>query len=107
MAWERCAARDEVWEGGVLGVDVQGVPLALFNIGGKFYATSNVCTHATALLSDGYVEGDCIECPLHQAQFHVPTGAVRGGPAEKPLKTYPIRVDGADVYVDLGEPTKI
>ncbi|MGE4239422.1 non-heme iron oxygenase ferredoxin subunit [Ramlibacter sp.] len=101
MAWHRCAKHEDIWDGGVLGVVAEGVPIALYRIDGNVYATSNICTHATAAMSDGFLEGDCIECPLHQAVFHVPTGEVRGGPADEPLKTYPVRVEGDDVLVDL------
>ncbi len=72
MAWQRCASQDDVWEGTVLPVQVDGASVALYNLQGTIYATSNVCTHEEAWLSEGYLDGDCIECPLHQALYHVP-----------------------------------
>jgi nitrite reductase/ring-hydroxylating ferredoxin subunit len=52
-------------------------------------------------MSDGYVDGDCIECPIHQALFHIPTGDVRSGPATEPLKTYPVKIEHDQVLVEL------
>lgn len=82
-------------------VEVQGEHLALFTVEGRFYVTSNVCTHQFALLTDGYVEDDCVDCPMHQGRFHIPTGEVRGGPVSKCLRTYPVRIDGNDICVEF------
>src|SRR5262245_65458545 len=64
----------EIIEGTARGVEVGGRRLALYNIGGTFYATDDRCTHARASLSEGFIEGDVIECPLHGGRFHIPTG---------------------------------
>lgn len=101
MAWHVAAKVDEVTEGEVLGVMVNGEPVALYKIGGKIFATSNVCTHEYALLSDGYIEGDCIECPIHQARFHIETGEVRSAPASEPITPYPTKIDGSQILVDI------
>ncbi len=101
MAWHVAAKLDELGEEEALGVVIEGQPLALYKIGGRVYATHNVCTHEHALLSDGYVEGDCIECPLHQARFHIPTGEVRAAPAAEPIKTYAAKVENGQILVDI------
>lgn len=101
MAWHVAAKLDELSEEEALGVVIEGQPLALYKIGGRVYATHNVCTHEHALLSDGYVEGDCIECPLHQARFHIPTGEVRAAPATEPIKTYAAKVENGQILVDI------
>lgn len=101
MAWQVAAKLDELGEDEVLGVVVEGQPLALYKIGGRVYATHNICTHEHALLSDGYIEGDCIECPLHQARFHIPTGEVRAAPATEPIKTYAVKVEDGQILVDI------
>lgn len=103
MAWHVAARVDEVPENEVIGVVVNGEPVALYKVGGVFYATSNVCTHEFALLSDGYVEGDCIECPLHQARFHIATGEVRAAPAAEPIKTFPVKSEGGQILIELPE----
>ena len=101
MAWKRIASRAEVEEQKLAGVEVEGADIALYWVDGEIFATDNVCTHAYARLSEGYLDGECVECPIHQALFNVKTGAVVSEPAEEPLKTYPCRVDGDDVLVDL------
>lgn len=101
MAWHVAARVDEIPENEVIGVVVDGEPVALYKLGGMFYATSNVCTHEFALLSDGYVEGDCIECPLHQARFRIATGEVLAAPASEPIKTFPLKTEDGRILVDL------
>ena len=76
-------------------------PLALFRVGDQFYATDDTCTHAAASLSDGYIEGDVVECPFHSATFCVRTGEALSLPASEPLKTYPVKVEDGSVFVDV------
>ena len=104
MSWHAAAKIDEVGEGQVLGVSVADRMIALYRIEGDFFATSNICTHSFALLSDGYLDGDCIECPIHQALFHVPTGEVRAEPATEPLATFPVKVEEGILMVELPTP---
>jgi apoptosis-inducing factor 3 len=101
MAWQKVASLDALRDGDVLGVEVGGKTLALFRIGDEVHATDGICTHALALLADGFVEGGTIECPLHQAVFDIRTGEVLSGPATENLEVYPVRIAGADVLVDL------
>lgn len=75
--------------------------IALFKVGDDFYATDDTCTHEFASLCDGYVEGDAVECPLHQARFHIPTGKALDLPAEVDLATYPVRVEDGEIYVGV------
>ena len=67
---------------------------AVFNIEGGFCATQALCTHKQGPLSEGSLDGTTVKCPLHGAQFNVWTGAVLHGPANEPLKTYSVTVDG-------------
>ena len=90
--WIRVASAADVAPGGTLQVDVAGEPVCLYNLDGAIYATHDTCTHEEASLADGFIEGDCIECPLHQALFHIPTGEVRSAPATRPLLVYAVRV---------------
>jgi nitrite reductase/ring-hydroxylating ferredoxin subunit len=101
--WIRVAARSDVPEGGTLAADAAGEPVCLFNLAGRIHATHEYCTHEEASLADGYVEGDCIECPLHQARFHIPTGQVRAPPAVVDLRVFPVRLDGDDILVMVSE----
>ena len=101
MAWQKVARLDALGDGGVIGVDVDGKPVALYRIGDSVYATDGMCTHATGLLADGFLEDGEIECPLHQARFDIRTGKALCEPATEDLRTYPVKVEGADVLIDL------
>src|SRR5690625_2007838 len=76
------------------------VPVALFNADGEIYAVDDTCTHQNASLSDGWLEGCFIECPLHEAVFDLRSGAPICLPAKRPLRTYAVTVtDDGGVYV--------
>lgn len=76
--------------------------LALFNLEGMFYATQNMCTHATASLAEGeIVDGDMIACPVHDGQFHIPTGQAVSFPCTVDLRTYKVIEEEGKVYADL------
>lgn len=75
--------------------------LALFRIGERVYATSGLCSHAEAKLCDGFVDGETVECPLHQARFHIPTGRVLSAPADQDIAVYPTEIRDGRVYVFL------
>jgi nitrite reductase/ring-hydroxylating ferredoxin subunit len=101
MAWTRVAAAAELKERGVMDAEVNGEEIALYWVDETPYATDNICTHAFARLSEGFLDGDCIECPVHQALFNVKTGEAVSPPAYQPIKTFPCRVEGEDVMVDV------
>jgi len=100
-AWVDVAAPVDVPARGCLGVDCDGRHVALYRLGGAYYATSNVCSHQFALLSEGSVDGEYIECPMHQGRFHIPTGAAQGVPVTAPIAVYPVKVERERVYVQL------
>lgn len=100
MSWHQIANLSELSEDEAFPVSIGNDLVAVYKLKGQVFATSNVCTHQFALLSDGIVEDECVECPLHQARFHVPTGKWQSGPSCGPLKTYPVRVEGDLVFVD-------
>ena len=68
---------------------------------GEIYATHGICTHALALLSEGWVEDGKIECPLHQGQFDIRTGKALCAPLTQDLRTYAVRLEGDNIFVDL------
>ena len=74
---------------------------ALFKVGGCLYATSNVCSHQFALLTEGSVEGEYVDCPMHQGRFHIPTGAAQCAPVTEPIETYAVRVVGHEIQIDF------
>lgn len=75
--------------------------IAVFRVGSSFYAIDDTCTHGQASLSEGYVEGEEVECPLHQGRFHLPTGRPACQPVTEPVRTYAVRVAGGEIYVEL------
>ncbi|SDP95387.1 bifunctional 3-phenylpropionate/cinnamic acid dioxygenase ferredoxin subunit [Lentzea jiangxiensis] len=77
------------------------VPIAVFNAGGDLYAIDDTCTHQDASLSEGWLEGCFVECPLHAASFDLRTGEPTCPPAKRPVKTYPISVIDGEVYVEV------
>jgi nitrite reductase/ring-hydroxylating ferredoxin subunit len=101
--WIRVASRGDVPKGATLAVEADGESIFLYNRGGHLHARHALCTHDEASLADGYIEGDCIECPLHQARFHIPTGQVRAPPAVVDLRVFPVRLDGDDILVMVSE----
>jgi 3-phenylpropionate/trans-cinnamate dioxygenase ferredoxin subunit len=78
-----------------------GPGIAVFNVEGKFYAVSDMCSHAEASMADGYLEGDEIECPLHGARFCLKTGEALCQPATEPLQTFPVLVRDGDLYIEV------
>jgi naphthalene 1,2-dioxygenase ferredoxin component len=101
--WTPVAATSEDAAGTMLGTQGGGQSIAIFNVEGTYYATSNVCTHQFAHLSDGWFEGRLIECPLHAGQFDVTTGRGLGPPITCDLRTFPVRVVGDMIEVYVGE----
>jgi len=100
--WVRVAGVKDVPEGTAFPVEIRGMQLAVYHVeGGGYHCTDNVCTHAFALLTDGWLEGCLIECPLHAGQFDVCTGKGQGAPIEEDLKVFPVKVEGDDILVNL------
>lgn len=84
------------------GATVGDQEIAVYNIDGEIYATDNLCTHAFAFLTDGWLDGDVIECPLHGGRFEVKTGKGLGPPIPCDVKTFLVRIVGDDIQVQLG-----
>ncbi|WP_420225460.1 non-heme iron oxygenase ferredoxin subunit [Pigmentiphaga litoralis] len=99
--WLDVAARDDIPDDDVIGVDLGGKSLALYGVEGEVYATDNICTHGHARLCDGFLEGHEIECPLHQGRFDIRNGKAMCAPLTEDVKTYPIKVEGGRVLVEL------
>lgn len=78
-----------------------GAELALCRVGDEAFALSDICSHAYAHLSDGWIDGDEIYCPLHQGSFDIRTGAAVASPCFEPVTSYPTRIEDGMVFVDL------
>ena len=102
LKWVAVAPRAALADGAMLGVEVGNHTIAVYNVDGELYATDNTCTHAFAMLSDGFLEGDIVECPLHGGCFNVKTGEGQGAPVTEDIKTYPVRVVDDNIEVQVG-----
>jgi|GEM_PF-10991 len=102
MAWHFLGTKDDLLgEGKIKAINVEGTPIALYRIDGEYFATNNICTHQTALLSEGFLEDGCIECPLHQGRFDVRTGKALCAPVKEDLQTYLVKANEEGVFVDI------
>jgi len=97
---ELCKVAD-IAAGEVRRVEAAGLTLAVYNIDGDFYTTDDHCTHGPGSLSEGFVEGDVIECNFHQGRFNIRTGEVVAPPCMTPVKTYKTFIDDGRVCIEL------
>ncbi|QSR20646.1 non-heme iron oxygenase ferredoxin subunit [Novosphingobium sp. KA1] len=95
-----CSVNDVPEDGGI-GFDLEGLPesIAIFKHQGEYFAVAEMCTHGDFSLVGGEIEDCQVECPMHFARFDLRTGACTF-PAYVPLRTYPIRVEGGEIFVD-------
>ncbi|HTZ31029.1 MAG TPA: Rieske 2Fe-2S domain-containing protein [Methylomirabilota bacterium] len=100
MAFVRTVKVEELPQGSVREVVVDGKPVALANVGGKFYAINNTCLHRGGPLGEGSLEGKIVTCPWHGWQFDMTSGKVVQNPAVG-VDCYPTEVRGQDVYIDV------
>ena len=91
----------EVADNSVKSFEVGNNVIAVYNVGGTFYATDNECTHGAASLAEGILEDDIIECTLHFGAFNVKTGEAVQAPCFTALRTYKVAVQDGQVMVDL------
>lgn len=75
--------------------------IALFNLGGQFFAIDDTCPHADGPLSEGSIEGEEVECPWHGSRFNIKTGDVTAEPAGENVASYNVRVTGDDIEIDV------
>ncbi|RDK08168.1 non-heme iron oxygenase ferredoxin subunit [Cupriavidus lacunae] len=99
--WIEAALLASVPQDDVVAIEVQGKDIALYSVEGEVYATDNLCTHGHARLCDGFLDGHEIECPLHQGKFDVRSGAAVCAPVTEGIRTYPVRIEGDKVFLDL------
>jgi nitrite reductase/ring-hydroxylating ferredoxin subunit len=97
----KVASTGEMVPGSAKQIEINGKTIALFNLGGNYYALDNECTHRGGPLAEGYVEGESVTCPWHGAQFSIKTGTAEAPPAAKGVAKYNVRVQGNDVEVEV------
>jgi 3-phenylpropionate/trans-cinnamate dioxygenase ferredoxin component len=100
--WVRVAAVEDCPKGGLLGVVIGDRRIVLAHGEGGIHALLDRCSHADFPLSDGFLEGDTLECIHHGAQFDVTSGKATRFPAIRPVPVFPVEVRGSDVFVQVG-----
>ncbi len=101
--WTDLCSVEDIGEGEAKAIFVGEKRLCAVNDGKNFFVVDDLCTHGAAYLSDGYCDiGECVlECPLHGGLFDYRDGCPRGDPAEKPVKSYPVLIEGDRLKVQL------
>jgi 3-phenylpropionate/trans-cinnamate dioxygenase ferredoxin subunit len=99
--WLDVASVAELTPGMRRVIDADGVAVAVFNLGGEYFAIKDECPHDGGDLAQGNLEGEVIVCPRHGARFSVRSGAVLGPPAYENVRTYPVRVAQGRVQVEV------
>jgi 3-phenylpropionate/trans-cinnamate dioxygenase ferredoxin subunit len=101
-AWIDACATDDIDEEDLIRFDHAGATYAIYHgVDGKFYATEGLCSHEQVHLCDGLVMGNLIECPKHNGQFDYRTGEAKRAPVCINLRTFPVRVEGDRVLIEL------
>jgi nitrite reductase/ring-hydroxylating ferredoxin subunit len=98
--FDLCSAA-EVAPGTALRVESGALVLAVFNVDGAFYVTDDHCTHGPGSLSEGFIEGEVVECNFHNGQFNIRTGEVVAPPCMVPIKTYKTTVENGRVLIEV------
>lgn len=104
--WLCVGKKDEIPVDGAKVILVEDTRIAVFRLGeDEFYAIEDMCTHDEVSLAEGrFSEPYVIECPRHGAQFDIRTGKALRMPAVYPVKTYPIKIEGDEVFVEWTPP---
>lgn len=92
---------NEIEDGSVRGFDIEGKHIILVKQNGMFFSLDGICTHAHADMADGFLSDGSITCSLHLSVFDLKTGNPTNPPARLPLKTYKVKVEGGNVFVEL------
>lgn len=97
--WFEAARVGEIADRKSKVIEVNGSDVAVFNLGGEYFAIEDICTHDGGDISGGWVEGDRAVCPRHLAEFSIRTGAALKAPAYEGVHSFPVRVREGRVEV--------
>jgi nitrite reductase/ring-hydroxylating ferredoxin subunit len=92
---------EEVPVGEARRIERAGLALAVYNLDGEFCVTDDACTHGPGSLSEGFIDGDVIECNFHQGRYNIRTGEVVGPPCMVPVKAYKTIVEDDRVFIEV------
>lgn len=101
VAWTQVALLSELAEGEMKRVELGDDDIAIYHTASGFFATSDVCTHASESLSCGRLEGNIVACPKHGGKFDVTTGQATAFPCVYPLATYELEVRGEALWLNV------
>ncbi len=97
----KVAETKDVPPGMGMAVEIGDMRLALFNVGGTYFAIDDTCPHSGGPLSDGDVEDQQVVCPWHGATFNLADGSVQCPPAEEGVTCYRVELDGDDIKIEI------
>ena len=93
---------NELQDGNMKKVVIDGRDIVVANVGGKYFACDDTCTHSGASLSEGTIENSTITCGWHGAQFDCTTGNLAKFPAKiNGLKSYNVSIESEDVFIEI------
>lgn len=105
LEWHKVGSLDELKAAdGLMPAAWSRFQLALYLVDDEVFATADLCTHGGARLSQGYLEGHLIECPLHQGLFDIRTGEVAGPPCKRAVRSFPVRLEDDSIIVGFPPP---
>ena len=100
--WTNACAADAIENEGVIRYDHGTRTFAIFRSpDDEYFCTDGLCTHESVHLAEGLVIDHVIECPKHSGEFDYRTGEATRSPACRNLKTYPAKVEGGRVFVEI------
>jgi 3-phenylpropionate/trans-cinnamate dioxygenase ferredoxin subunit len=96
----RVGSSNDVAAGAMRVFDVAGTKVNVASVGGRLYAFDDACTHQGCSLANGDLDGTTLTCACHGARFDVTSGAVLRGPAESPVRSRTVQVEGDDLLIE-------
>lgn len=99
--WVNVCNTSQLKKGDMIDFDYEEKKILIANLNGQIYATDRICTHAEADLSTGILSEEGVTCPLHLSTFDLKTGVPQNLPAEIPLKTYNVKIEQNEIYVEV------
>jgi nitrite reductase/ring-hydroxylating ferredoxin subunit len=97
----KVGSANELKPGECKTVEVEGTPVAVYNVGGRYYATHNTCPHRGGPLGEGSLEGDVVTCPWHGFRYNVTNGQCLGPNPALKVAAFPVSTHGSDLMVEL------
>jgi len=97
--WTSIGDARTVADGDIKAFPQSGGAVAVANVGGTFYAFDDTCTHKRCSLAEGELDGTTVTCICHGSEFDITNGDVKHGPAERPVGSYPVRVEAGEIRI--------